>query len=255
MASSSTSAVPSDASDVADPLTSQFQALMQRACSLLHHLDRQLNWDAAAAFDSNTHHNKASPGGAVVASNEATHFDNAACSNGNYVEGDEDMQSDSSDDDGMMLFGGGLLDSDSDNDDEPMGCDAPSSLKSEHQEECYEDENNDEGGEEEDDATMLQRASSVHVALLTSLSMASLSLQKSSSHHPKGGRRELVQALVSYILSSKSPSSNSGGDECKKTNKNMAVSDRWISCVCGAYVKMDRYGNDNKCSSGSFCRS
>ena len=102
---------------------------------------------------------------------------------------------------------------------------------------------------------MLQRASSVHVALLTSLSMASLSLLKSSSHHQKGGRRELVQALVSYILSSKSPSSNSGGDECKKTNKNMAVSDRWISCVCGAYVKMDRYGNDNKCSSGSFCRS
>ena len=79
-------------------LTSQFQLLIQRSCSLLHHFDG-LNWnvDKPSQTDGHTTTAAAADGG----------NDNAAM-NDNNEENDDDDQSDSSSDDGMMMFGGGL---------------------------------------------------------------------------------------------------------------------------------------------------
>mmetsp|Transcript_31827 Transcript_31827/g.64339 ORF Transcript_31827/g.64339 Transcript_31827/m.64339 type:complete len:1966 (-) Transcript_31827:24-5921(-) len=170
-------------------LTSQFQLLIQRSCSLLHHFDG-LNWNVVKPSQTDGHSKTADAAG---------DNDNEAM-NGNE-ENDDDDQSDSSSDDGMMMFGGGLLDSDSDNEDDLMMMDSGINDANE-QDDYYEEEEDGEEEEEEDDAAMLKRASSVHVALLTSLSPTSF---------VKDGR-DLVQTLVSSILSSTSTTKNDDED-------------------------------------------
>eukprot|EP00985_Skeletonema_marinoi_P008676 scaffold3964_cov77-Skeletonema_marinoi.AAC.14 len=178
------------AASIDGDLTSQFQLLIQRSCSLLHHFDG-LNWNVVKPSETDGHSN------AAAAANGDN--DNEAM---NDNEENDDDQSDSSSDDGMMMFGGGLLDSDSDNEDDLMMMDSGINDANE-QDDYYEEEEDGEEEEEEDDAAMLKRASSVHVALLTSLSPTSF---------VKDGR-DLVQTLVSSMLSPTSTTTDNGDDE------------------------------------------
>eukprot|EP00984_Skeletonema_dohrnii_P037087 scaffold38760_cov228-Skeletonema_dohrnii-CCMP3373.AAC.2 len=169
-------------------LTSQFQVLIQRSCSLLHHFDG-LNWNVDKPSETD---------GLTTTADAADSSDNAVMNENE--ENDDDDQSDSSSDEGMMMFGGGLLDSDSDNEDDLMMMDSGVNDAND-QDDDYEKEDGEEE-EEEDDVAMLKRASSVHVALLTSLS---------STSFVKDGR-ELVQSLVSSILSSNVATDNDDED-------------------------------------------
>ncbi len=152
-----------------NPLTAHvhFQHLIERGCQILHHFDG-LDWNVDNKLDNHGGNTTTVAGGDVeaVMNNEA-------------ISSDDDDQSDSSSDDGMMMFGGGLLDSDSEDDDVAMD---------EDEDDYCEEENGDYC--EEEDAALLKRASSVHVALLSS----SPSLVKDGE--------ELVTTLISSLTSS-----------------------------------------------------
>ena len=168
-------------------LTNQFEQLVERSCSLLHHFDG-LKW---TVIDE-------------PSSESANKVDDDVVFSMAVDDSDDDDQSDSSSDDGMMMFGGGLLDSDSDNDDDNNNNNNATIMDDSdetNQDDYYEEENMEE--EEEEDAALLKRASSVHVALLTTFSSSS---STAAAPFMKNGR-ELVEILIASILFNSSSSS------------------------------------------------
>ena len=199
-------------------LQSQFISLIQHSTSLLHRLDKNLDWSYIITAGNGEE--------TELSSSTQTINGNAVLDNNNQHENVDDDDS-SSDEDDMMMMLGGYSDSEDD--------ESPSSKSNRNN-----TSNSDEDVVvivEEDDAeyTLLKRASVVHSALLLSLPPPTKTSTTSTADV-----RKIVEQLISAILSGKSSKSTS------TTTSSSSNEDKLVSTLSYFISSSSSSSTDNK---------
>ena len=216
-----------DTNDNNNHLQSQFISLIQHSTSLLHRLDKNVDWSSiiTAATGSSNNNEETKPS----SSTQTINGGNAVLDNDNQDEDEDDDDDSSSDEDDMMMMLGGYSDSEDD--------ESPSSKSNNNNNNTSNSDEDVVVIVEEDDAeyTLLKRASVVHSALLLSLPPPT----KTSTTSTADGRK-IVEQLISAILSGKSSKSTS------TTTSSSSDEDKLVSTLSYIISSSSSSSTDNK---------